>query len=333
MATPGALSEVAGAARRAAEVGFDGFFTAETGHDPFLPLAIASHVSPELTLGTGIAVAFPRSPMVIAQTSWDLQQISGGKFILGLGTQIKPHIVRRFSTEWTKPIPRLREYIGALRAIWNSFANQEPLRFSGDHYAFSLLTPFFTPEPIAQPDIPVTIAGVGPALSRLAGEVCNGFHIHPFHTVRYLDELVIPNITAGAAASGRSLEEIDRLVSLFVITGRDEKEMAAMREVVRTQIAFYASTPSYAPVLQAHGWDFGSELNQMSRRGEWIRMAGLVPDEVVDTVAVVAEPSRLSEAIRSKYGDRIQRVGFYNLGGSAPMPDELLAGVISDLSS
>lgn len=308
-------------ARRAQSLGYDGFFTAETGHEPFLPLALASQAAPALDLGTAIAVAFPRSPMVMAQMAWDLASLSQGRFLLGLGTQIRPHITRRFSTEWLPAAPRLREYILAMRAVWDTFQTGAKLDFRGDHYQLTLMTPFFNGGPIQHPDVPVLIAGVGPVLSRLAGELCQGFHVHPFHTVRYLDEVALPNIAAGAEAAGRSLADVVRISTVFVVTGRDEAEMAAAARPVKQQIAFYASTPSYAPVLETHGWDFGNRLNNMSKRGEWEAMADVITDEVLNEVAVVAPIEELGRRIRERYGDRIQRVGFYSLGGDASLPD------------
>ncbi|MGH8914088.1 MAG: TIGR03617 family F420-dependent LLM class oxidoreductase, partial [Acidimicrobiia bacterium] len=202
------------AAIEAVKVGYDGFFAAETQFDPFLPLALASSTEPGLELGTAIAVAFPRSPMIMATTAWDLARMSGGKFMLGLGTQVRAHIVRRFSSIWDHPAPRLKEYILSLRAIWDAWQRSTPLAFEGEFYRFSLMTPFFDPGPIPDPDIPVYIAGVGPHLSRLAGELCQGFHIHPFHTVRYLDDVVLPGIAAGARASGRSLDDVVRVTTV-----------------------------------------------------------------------------------------------------------------------
>lgn len=327
VATP--TRAVAAEARRVRDLGFDGFFTAETTHDPFIPLALASVEAPELTLGTAIAVAFPRSPMVTAQVAWDLAAMSQGRFILGLGTQIKPHIVRRFGMQWTTASGRLRDYIDALRAIWHSFQTGEPLRFDSEEYRFSLITPFFDPGPIDHPDIPVAIAGVGPGLSRLAGERCQGFFAHAFHTVKYLDEVVLPNIAAGAESCGRARTDVGVYTSAFVVTGRDEDEMAASMAAVRKQIAFYASTPSYRIVLDTHGWDFGDELNRMSRRGEWDRMADVVPEEVVESIAIVAEPGRVGEAIKQRYGDRVERIGYYTLDGAPPLPDEDLAAMVS----
>ena len=321
------------AARKAVELGYDGFFSTETQYDPFLPLAFAGREAPELELGTAIAVAFPRSPMVTAMTSWDLARLSGGRFMLGLGTQIRAHITRRFGTEWGKPGPRLRDYIGALRAIWDTWQNSTPLRYDGEFYKFSLMTPFFNPGPIPKGEIPVYIAGVGPYLSKLAGEACNGFHVHPFHTTRYLDETVLPNMAAGAEAAGRSLDDVERVTTVFVMTGETDSEVEQAMEPVRQQISFYASTPSYKPVLDANGWSFGEELNAMSKRGQWAEMPDLVPDEAVLEVAVAAPIDKLGVAIRDRYGDRVQRIGLYTIGSALDLDGDALSQVIADLKS
>jgi len=319
------------AARHAVEIGYDGFLTAETQYDPFLPLALASSAEPGLELGTSIAVAFPRSPMVMAMTAWDLARMSRGKFMLGLGTQIRAHIVRRFSTAWDSPGPRLREYILSLRAIWGSWQDSAPLSFEGEFYRFSLMTPFFNPGPIPHPDIPVYIAGVGPFLSRLAGELCQGFHVHPFHTVPYLDKVVLPGISAGAKAAGRDLADVERVTTVFIMTGETDSEIEQAMEPVRQQISFYASTPSYKPVLEANDWAFGEELNAMSKRGQWAEMAGVVPDEAVLTVGVAAPIDGLGEAIKHRYGDRVQRIGFYTIGSALGMDPDALKEVVRQL--
>lgn len=325
---PAPPNHAAEAAQRARRIGFDGFFTTETTHDPFLPLVMASAAAPELELGTAIAVAFPRSPMVVAQVAWDLAGISDGKFILGLGTQVKAHIQRRFSVTWESPGPRLREYIKALRAIFSCWQEGGPLAFDGDFYKFSLMTPFFNPGPISHPEIPIAIAGVGPYLARLAGELCQGFHVHPFHTVAYLDEVVIAGIEAGARNAGRTVDDVARIASVFVVTGHDQAEIDMAAEVVRLQIAFYASTPTYRPVLELHGWDIGDRLTAMSKRGEWGEMAALISDEMLETVAVIAPLDRLGRAIRERYGERLQRVGYY-LAGSLQATDEEWGGLVS----
>ncbi len=329
---PPASPSLAGAeARLAAARGFDGFFTAETSHDPFFPLLAAADAAPELDLGTAIAVAFPRSPMVTATIAWDLAAVSEGRFILGLGTQIKAHITRRFSTEWGRPAARIRDYVLALRAIWDTWQTGAPLRHEGEFYRFSLMTPFFDPGPIDHPHLPVAIAGVGPHLSRVAGEVCDGFHIHPFHTTEYLDSVVLPNIRLGAEAAGRTLDDCDRITTVFLVTGSTDSEIEEKMGSVKQQIAFYASTPSYAPVLEANDWDFGPRLTAMSKRGEWEEMASVISDDVVARVGVVALVDRVGDEMRRRYGDRVQRVGFYGISGVADLTPDAMTQIITDV--
>jgi probable F420-dependent oxidoreductase len=319
------------AAREAVEAGYDGFFTAETQYDPFLPLMLAATEAPGLDLGTAIAVAFPRSPMVTAMTSWDLSRASGGRFILGLGTQVRAHIVRRFGGVWDHPGPRLRDYIEALRSIWGAWQGSTPLRHEGEYYQLTLMTPFFDPGPIPHPEIPVYIAGVGPHLSRLAGAICDGFHVHPFHTVRYLDQVVLPGISEGARGEGRAISDVERATTVFVMSGETDSEVEQAMAPVRQQIAFYASTPSYRPVLEASDWDFGDQLTAMSKRGQWAEMADLVPDEAVHEVGVAAPVDRLADAIRTRYGDRVQRIGFYTIGSMVGTDPEATHQVIREL--
>ncbi len=330
---PGPPQTADEAAREAVELGYDGFFSAETQYDPFLPLLMAAASAPGLEIGTAIAVAFARSPMVTAMTSWDLARASGGRFILGLGTQVRAHIVRRFGAIWDHPGPRLRDYIEALRAIWSSWQSSTPLRHEGEFYQLTLMTPFFDPGPIPHPEIPIYIAGVGPVLSRLAGEVCDGFHVHPFHTVRYLDQVVLPGIAAGSGRAGRQLADVERATTVFVMTGESDSEIEQSMEPVRQQIAFYASTPSYRPVLEANNWDFGEQLTAMSKRGQWGQMAALVPDDVVLDVGVAAPLSVLGEKIRARYGDRVQRIGFYTIGSTVGADPETASEVIRQIKA
>jgi probable F420-dependent oxidoreductase len=331
---PAPPEHAATAAIEAADMGYDGFFTAETQYDPFFPITHAAAAAPDLELGTAIAVAFPRSPTVMAMTAWDLARQSDGRFLLGLGTQVRGHVVRRFSALWAgKPASQLREYIEAMRAVWDSWQNGTPLDYSGEFYKLSLMTPFFNPGPIRHPDVPVYIAGVGPYLSALAGEMCDGFHVHPFHTIPYLDQLVLPNMGEAATRAERSLDDVDVVTTVFVMTGRNDEEIAQSMEPVRQQISFYASTPSYRPVLEASGWDFGSELHAMSKRGEWDKMASAVPDEALEGVGVIAPIDELAAAIKDRYGDRVQRVGFYSLGSALMEDHDALRQVIADLQS
>jgi probable F420-dependent oxidoreductase len=306
------LGAVPTLARDAEDLGIDGLWTAETRHDPFLPLALAAEHTRRVSLGTAIAVAFPRSPTVVAHTAWDLQAASGGRMILGLGTQVKGHIERRFSVKWTAPGPRLREYILALRALWAAWQTQGPVNFRGEHYTITLVTPFFAPGPIEHPRIPVYIAAVNAYNLRLAGELCEGVHLHPFHSVKYLREFALPNIEAGLAKSGRSRDALATACSVFMITGRNAEETARAREHARAQIAFYASTRTYEPVLAAHGWeDLTPRLHRKSVEGDWAGMAALVTDEMLGVFAVEAPLDGLRPALDQRYGGLLDRIAPY----------------------
>lgn len=309
---PDDLNKAGEVARAVEDLGFDGLWTSETAHNPFLPLTHAASVTRRIHLGTAVAIAFPRSPMVTAQIAWDLAAQSEGRFILGLGTQVKQHITKRFSTEWTPPVPRLREYIESMRAIWNSFQSNVPLRYTGEQYKFTLMTPFFSPGPIKTPDIPIYIAGVNEGLCRLAGELCQGFHVHPFHTLRYLKELIIPSVHAGAEKAGRPTSDIALSCAIFVVTGKDTDEIKNNAAYVRAQIAFYASTPSYNTVMEMHGWmDLHEQLNAMSREGRWFEMGELISDDMLHQFAVVAPVDELAHAVKARYAGLLDRIGYY----------------------
>jgi probable F420-dependent oxidoreductase len=309
---PNDLNSAAETARQAEAYGFDGLWTSETAHNPFLPLTHAAAATQRINLGTAIAIAFPRSPMVMAQLGWDLAAQSKGRFILGLGTQVKAHITKRFSTEWKAPVPRLREYIESMRAIWLSFQTGSPLRYTGNHYRFTLMTPFFSPGAIQTPEIPIYIAGVNDGLCRLAGALCQGFHVHPFHTVRYLKELIIPNIEHGAAKAGRSRADCALSCAIFVVTGESDEEIRDNAGFVRSQIAFYASTPSYSAVMDKHGWlDLHQQLNAMAREGRWYEMGELISDEMLNEFAVIAPADELASAVKSRYEGLLDRVSYY----------------------
>jgi probable F420-dependent oxidoreductase len=299
-------------ARAAEDLGFAGLWTSETKHDAFLPLAIAANETHQIELGTSVAIAFSRSPMETAQTAWDLQELSDGRFVLGLGTQVKAHITRRFSMPWDRPAARLREYILALRAIWKSFQTEEPLQFEGDFYRHTLMTPFFDPGPIDHPEIPVYIAGVNIRLARLAGELCDGFHVHPFHSPEYVRRTVKPAIAEGAEGAGRDPEEVSLATSAFVIAAEDEEQATEQRESIRSQISFYASTPTYRTVLEAHGWEeVGEKLGTMAREKKWREMPALITDEMVAAFATEATPDEIGPALRDRYEGLIDRVALY----------------------
>ena len=318
---------IVGAAERA---GYDGYWSAETKHDPFLPHVLAAEHSERIELGTGIAVAFARSPMTVAHTAWDLQAQSGGRFILGLGSQIKPHIVMRFSMPWSRPAARMREFVEALLAIWEAWQTGHRLQFRGEFYTHALMTPFFDPGPIATERPKVFIAAVGPKMIEVAGRVCDGLLAHGFSTVRYAEDVIVPTIEAALTESGRKRSEFQLSQPVFVVTGADDDEVAVSRASVRQQIAFYGSTPAYRGVLDHHGWgDLQTELHAMSKRGEWLAMADLIDDEILDAFAVVAPPYRAGVAIRERYGHIADRVSFYTKpdGHGPAVMAELIRGV------
>jgi probable F420-dependent oxidoreductase len=304
---PTSLNQIPELVKEAEGIGFDALWSAETQHSPFLPLALAAEHSDRLQFGTAVAIGFARSPATMAYTSWDLSEASGGRFILGLGTQVKAHVERRFGMKWPdSPVGKLKELIAALRAFWNSWQTGERLNFRGDYYKLTLMSPFFTPGPIKHPDIPIFIAGVNVGLCKLAGEVADGFHAHPYHSERYLREVVIPSISEGAKRSGRDRSNIELSVTSMVATDEGEKEFA------RSQISFYASTPTYRPVMDLHGWgDLADQLRGLSKRGEWGEMTALISDEVVNTFAVVSSQEELADALLARYGELADRLTLY----------------------
>jgi probable F420-dependent oxidoreductase len=310
--SPGALGSSAKAAREAEEAGYDGIWTAETSHDPFFPLVLAAEQTDAIELGTGIAVAFARNPMTMASIAWDLQAHSGGRFLLGLGSQIKPHITKRVSMEWSHPAARMREFILAMRAIWDCWDNGTKLDFRGDFYTHTLMTPFFNPGPNPHGTAKVFLAGVGERMTEVAGETCDGFLAHGFTTEQYLKEVTLPALERGLAKTDKTLADIEISMPAFVVTGTNEQEMAESATGVRQQIAFYGSTPAYRGVLDLHGWgDLQTELNALSKEGKWVEMGELIDDEILATFAVIAEPADLAAGITARYGGVLTRVSFY----------------------
>ncbi len=292
-------------------MGYDGVSASETRHDPFVALTLAANATSRVALATNVAIAFPRSPMVTAYTARDLQDLSGGRFRLGLGTQVKGHIERRFSTAWESPGPRLREYIQALRAIWRAWDTGEPLNFAGRFYRFSLMTPFFNPGPGEFPQPPIMNAAVNAYNCRVAGEVSNGLALHTFTSADYVKQVVKPNIALGAARAGRDPEAIAVKGGGFIVTGPDQPAVEAARQEARQRIAFYASTPAYRPVLECHGFhEVGQRLHQMSRQGKWQEMASLVSNEMVDAFAVVGRYAEIADRLLERYGGLVDEVGF-----------------------
>ncbi len=300
------------AAAEAEAKGYDGVWAAETNHDPFLQLVAASQATERISIGTNIAVAFSRNPMTMAVQANDLQWMSKGRMVLGLGSQIKPHIEKRFSMPWSSPAARMREFILAMRHIWSCWNEGTKLEFRGDFYTHTLMNPFFNPGPNPHGPPKVFLAGVGELMTEAAGEVCDGFLAHGFTTERYLKEVTIPALQRGMAKSGRTLDGFQITLPAFVVTGRDEVELAAAKAGTKAQIAFYGSTPAYRNVLELHGWGFlQDELNVMSKQGKWVEMGEALDDEVLDAFAVVAEPNKVGASLMARYGTAVDRLSFY----------------------
>ena len=318
------LKDVAAIAKAAEEIGFDALWTQETQHDPFLPCTLIAEHTTRLNFGTAVAISFARSPANIAYTAWDLAAQSGGRFILGLGTQVKAHIERRFGMQWPESVTgKLREQIQVIRAFWDCWQNGTKLNYRGEYYKITLMSPFFTPPPLALSGvtpgatetkrgegilglIPIYIAGVNTGLAKLAGELCEGFHVHPFHSVRYLREVILPAIEEGAKKEGRQRQDVSMLVNAFVATTPEEMNFA------RAQISFYASTPSYRPVMELHGWSVVAEqLSAHAARGEWAEMPMLISDEILSEFCLVADKNGLADGLKKRYEGIADRLTLY----------------------
>jgi probable F420-dependent oxidoreductase len=301
------LADAASAAASAEDLGCDGIMVPEVAHDPFLPLALAAASTTRIRLQTGIAVAFARNPMTVAVTASDLHRLSGGRFALGLGSQVKAHITRRFSMQWSSPAARMREFVRAVQAIWKAWDDQAPLDFRGDFYQHTLMTPMFShgPSPCGWPSI--QIAAVGPVMTAVAGEVADGLLCHGFTTADYVRDVTLPQLQSGAGRAGRSRSDLEVSLPVMLVLTDDERDpkIAAMK----SQIAFYGSTPAYRPVLDHHGWSaLGEELHAMSRRGEWEKMGGLIEDNVLHAFAVVDAPREAAAQIRARFGGLVDRL-------------------------
>jgi probable F420-dependent oxidoreductase len=307
------LREVPALAKAAEEAGFDAIWTAEAGNDGLLPLALVAEHTQRIKMGTAIAIAFSKSPMAMAYTAWDLAGMSQGRFILGLGTQVKGHIERRFGVKWEAPVPRLREYIQSLRAIFKCWSEGGMrLKYEGKYYNFSLMTPFFTPPHHNFSNIPIYIAGVNKYICRLAGELCDGLHAHPFHSPKYLREFVIPNVELGLAKSGRSRKDFAIASTAFVIAGNNQEEIERSKAAVRQQIAFYASTRTYKVVLDMHGFgDVSARLSEKAAKGDWGGMANEITDEMLDIYTVSGTFDEIGAKVRARYDGLLDRVAFY----------------------
>lgn len=319
-------------ARRIENAGYDSVITPEAGHDPFLPLMVVAEHTQRLKFGTGVAIAFPRSPFVTAQIAWDLQRFSGGRFILGLGTQVKGHNERRYSTAWPSPPgPRLREYILCLKAIFKTFQTNARPEYKGEHYEFSLMSPFFNPGPNQDADVPIYISAVNKYNCRLVGELCDGIRMHGFNTMKYTREVIIPAIGEGARKAGRKLEDIDLVGGSFVIAGKTEEEVEKAKAPVRQQLSFYASTRAYHPVLEVHGWqETGQKLFRLSMEGKWAEMAAEITDEMLEEFAVIGTYDQIAAKLKARYSGVVTTLDF-GFGIRSPEQAAILADLVQEL--
>ena len=324
------LPKVGAQARELEEMGYSGILSAETSHDPFLPLAFAAQDTQRIDLMTGIAVAFARTPMVLANIGHDLNAASSGRFVLGLGSQIRPHITKRFSMPWSHPAARMREFILAMRAIWANWHKGEPLQFTGKFYQHTLMTPFFTPDNTEHGAPRVFLAAVGPLMTEVAGEVADGVIVHAFTTEKYLRETTLPALERGFAKAGKAREDFEISYPCFVVTGRDEQEVERAKAQTRQQIAFYGSTPAYKPVLDSIGvGEMQGDLNRMSKQGRWAEMAGLISDDMLSEFAIIEEPANIARAFKARYGDIVDRTSAA-YGG---LPKEARANIVAELAA
>ncbi len=316
------LEDVARIAKQAEEMGYDGIHASETSHDPFLPLTLAAEHTERIMLGTAVAIAFPRSPMITAMMSWDLQRYSKGRFILGLGTQVKGHNERRFSVPWTAPAPRLKEYVETIRAIWSTFQTGAKPNYTGEHYNFTLINPVFNPGPIENPNIPIHLAAVNEGNARICGEVADGIKLHGFNTMSYTKAVLVPAIEKGLAKSGRSRDQFEIWGGGFLATGKDWSAVERNLEQAKRQISFYGSTRTYQSVLEHHGWqDLGAQLHQMSVTNKWDEMPKLITDDIVKEFVVVATFDNVVEKMRERYGGIVNAIDFSEYSKVIEDPD------------
>jgi probable F420-dependent oxidoreductase len=323
------FDRVGAQASRIERLGYDGCWSAEINHDPFLPLMLAAEHTSRVELGTSIAVAFARNPMTVANVGWDLQAYSGGRFVLGLGSQIRPHVEKRFSMPWSRPVARMREFVLALQTIWSSWHDGTRLAFEGEFYTHKLMTPMFRPEPQSHVMPKIFLAAVGQAMTEMCGEVADGLIGHAFTTQRYVDEVTIPALIRGIERSGRDRADFELMFPVFVVTGEREEDLSSAAVATREQIAFYGSTPAYRKVLELHGWGrLQEELRRLSLQGNWDTMGTLIDDQILNTFAVVAPLDELAGALKNRFAGAIDRV---MVGFPEFVSDEGVAAVLEEL--
>lgn len=327
--TPLDIRRFAELAAVAEDAGLDAVLVEETKDDPYQLLALGATTTSRIGLGTSVAMAFPRSPTVTALSAWSLQKLSGGRFVLGLGTQVRAHVTRRYGVAWSAPAPWMRDYVGAVRAVWRAWQTRTPLDYSSEHYTLDLMVPLFDPGPIDHPHIPIHVAAVGPLMCAVAGEVADGVRLHPVCNERYIDTVVLPAVARGAARAGRDLAAFEVCIKPLVGTAADDASLAKVVDTVRARVAFYLSTPSYRPAFGVHGWDsVARRASELSRAQRWDELPGLVDDEMLHTVATIGTYDEIADKLRARYAGRVDRIEFsipVNAPGDAATLREMLA--------
>jgi probable F420-dependent oxidoreductase len=325
------IGDFAAASLVAEDAGLDAVLVEETKEDPFQLLALAAAATSRVQLGTSVAMAFPRSPAITAMSAWSLQKLSGGRFVLGLGSQVRAHVERRFGIPWQAPAPWMRDYIGAVRAIWAAWQNGGPLAFESSHYQLDLVVPLFDPGPIDHPEIPIHVAAIGPNMCALAGEVADGIRLHPVSTTRFIDEEIVPAVSRGTARSGRSLDDVEICMKPLVGTAPDEEGLERVVETVRARVGFYLSTPTYRRAFRVHGWEpVAEEASLLARSGLWEQLPGLVDDEILHTVATIATHDDIAEKLLDRFADRVDRIEF-SIPATSPPEVERLREILDRL--
>lgn len=329
--TPLDLASVAEDTRRIEALGYDGFVVEETKEDPFVVLALAAQATTRLRLGTSVAIAFPRSPTVTAMSAWTLQKLSKGRFTLGLGSQVKGHIERRYGLAWSAPGPWMREYVQAVRAVWNAWQNRVPLNFQGERYRISLMVPLFDPGPIEHPDIPIHLAAVNPVMCRIAGEVADGVRPHPVCTAEYIAQVMLPAVREGARRSGRSLDRFRVCIKPLVATAATEAELEPKIRDVRARVSFYASTPTYRAAFEHHGLgDLARELSILSKAQRWEEMPHFITDDILHRYALIGTYDEIAQKLGDRYGNVVTDVEF-SIPVRREADETILAGLVRDI--
>jgi len=316
--TPLDICDFAALAKTAEDVGIGAVLVEETKDDPFQLLALGATTTTTIQLGTSVAIATPRSPTVTALSAWSLQKLCGGRFVLGLGTQVRAHVERRYGVTWSAPAPWMRDYINAIRAVWDCWQNGTPLDFHSDHYNLDVMVPLFNPGPIEHPDIPIYLSAIGPNMCAVAGELADGVRLHPVCTAKFIDEQVLPNLTRGAARTNRDVDTVEICMKPLVGTAPDEAQLERVVNTVRARVAFYLSTPSYRRTFQLHNWgDIAEHASELSRAQRWDDLPGLVSDEMLHTVATVGTYNEIADKLNARYAGRVDRIEF-----STPVTNE-----------